>query len=126
MDNYSTPEWILDIFENYFDPCPLNENPDINGLEIEWKDKTFVNPPYSKPMPWVKKAIEESKKGKRIVMLLKHDSSTKWYAKLHEANANILLFSKRLKWKRYGDGIRGAKDKLFTYTSAFPSMLVIL
>ena len=123
MDNYSTPDWILDTFENYFDPCPLSEDPKINGLEIDWKDKTFVNPPYSKPMPWVLKAIEESKKGKRIVMLLKMDTSTRWYAKLHEAKAHFLWFSKRLSFKRYG---HTETDKLYTYTAAFPSMLVIL
>ena len=126
MDSYKTPEWILDTFKDYFDPCPLDDSPENDGLNIEWKDKTFVNPPYSKPMPWVEKAIEESKKGKRIVMLLKHDSSTKWFAKLKENNAHFLWFSERLRWSRYGDGINGSVDKLFTYISAFPSMLVIL
>lgn len=66
------------------------------GLDIEWPDKTYVNPPYSGPGPWVDKAIEESKKGKRIVMLLRVDTSTKWFAKLVEANAHILWFSRRL------------------------------
>ncbi|GAG08355.1 unnamed protein product, partial [marine sediment metagenome] len=47
MDNWITPEWIKEIFEGWFDPCPYNPNPKINGLNIEWKDKTYVNPPYS-------------------------------------------------------------------------------
>jgi succinyl-CoA synthetase alpha subunit len=42
----------------------LNDNPIINGLDVEWENKTYCNPPYSKPLPWINKAIEENKKGK--------------------------------------------------------------
>lgn len=57
-DNYRTPKWIMEVFGEWFDPCPLNQNPKTNSLEIEWKEKTFVNPPYSKPLEWVKKAVK--------------------------------------------------------------------
>jgi len=113
MDNYSTPDWLMEIFAGWFDPCPLDDSPKINGLEIEWKDKTYVNPPDSNPLGWVEKAIEENKKGKTIVMLLRVDTSTKWFSKLVEANAEILWFSRRLRFKDN----KGAN---------FPSMLVIL
>ena len=113
----------MNIFEDWFDPCPLDDNPKFDGLSIDWRDKTYVNPPYSKPLPWVLKAIEESKKGKRIVMLLKADTSTKVFANLNQHAKHILWFSKRLTWSRFG---HTEKDKLFKYTSAFPSMLVIL
>ena len=122
-DSYKTPDWILKMFSGWYDPCPLNDNPEINGLETEWQDKTFVNPPYSNPMPWVEKAILESKKGKMIAMMLKHDSSTKWYAKLQEEGAQFLWFSKRLHFKRKA---YNGDDKFFTYIAAFPSMLVVL
>lgn len=113
MDNYATDESIMQVFEGWFDPCPLNENPEINGLEIEWEDKTYVNPPYSKPLPWINKAIQENKKGKRIVMLLRMDTSTEWFKRLQEANAQFLWINKRLK---FGTG----------KCAPFPSMLVIL
>lgn len=112
MDNYKTPQWLLNVFEGWFDPCPLNDNPEVDGLTIDWVNKTYVNPPYSKPLPWVEKAIEENKKGKTIAMLLRVDTSTKWFAKLVEAQAEILWFSKRIKFT----------DK----DANFPSMLVIL
>ena len=112
-DNYKTPKWLMNIFEDWFDPCPLNDNPKIDGLGIEWKSKTYVNPPYSNPLKWVEKAIEESNKGKMVVMLLRVDTSTKWFAKLIEAKAEILWFNKRLK---FIDG----------KSANFPSMLVIL
>lgn len=112
-DQFPTDFWIMTVFEDWFDPCPLNKNPQVDGLNIDWKDKTFVNPPYSNPKSWVIKAIQEYKNGKRIVMLLKHDSSTQWYRLLHEAGAHFLLISERLK---HNTG----------KTSNFPSVLVFL
>ena len=112
-DNYATDECILELFENWFDPCPLNDNPEFDGLKINWKDKTYVNPPYSKPLPWVLKAIEENKKGNRIVMLLRMDTSTKWFKELQEAGAKFLWINGRL---RFNTG----------KPANFPSMLVIL
>ncbi len=115
MDNWATPKWVMEIFKDWYDPCPLNPTPKVDGLRriMEWEDKTFVNPPYSNPLPWVEKAIEESKKGKTIVMLLNVDTSTKWFAKLNEANAHFLWFAERLKFSE--------KD-----ASPRPSMLVVL
>lgn len=111
-DSYPSDDWILDIFD-WFDPCPLAENPVKDGLNMEWEEKTFVNPPYSNPLPWVEKAIEENKKGKLIVLLLKHDSSTKWFSKLQEAGAKFLWVNGRLK--------HGTKSP-----APFPSLFAIL
>lgn len=112
-DNYATDKSIMEMFDNWFDPCPLNENPTFDGLNIEWKDKTYCNPPYSKPLPWVEKAILENKKDKTIVMLLRMDTSTKWFKLLQENNATFLWINGRL---RFNTG----------KPANFPSMLVIL
>lgn len=112
-DQFPTDYWLYTVFEDWFDPCPLDENPSINGLEIEWYDRTYINPPYSNPLPWVRKAIETSKEGKRVVMLLKFDSTTKWFKLLMQANAHILYVGERLK---HGGN----------YSAPFASMLVIL
>lgn len=48
-DSRATPYWLKAVFSDWFDPCPLNPNPEIDGLKLEWPDKTFVNPPYSCP-----------------------------------------------------------------------------
>ena len=95
-DNQKTPEWILDIFKGWFDPCPSEYKRD--GLKIRWRDRTYVNPPYSKPKPWIVKAIEENKKGKIIAMLLPVDTSTEWFRMLVEAKAHILLPNERLRF----------------------------
>ena len=115
-DDYKTPDWIRDIFDfkNWMDPCPLQRTYGVDGLKIQWGERTFVNPPYSNPAPWIDKAICELKQhnSKVVVMLLRVDTSTKWFAKLVEAKAEILWFSRRLKFT----------DK----PANFPSMLVIL
>ena len=50
-NSVATPQYIKDKltehFGNMFDPCPLNDNPEIDGLSIQWKDMNFINPPYS-------------------------------------------------------------------------------
>lgn len=115
-DECATPSWIKDgIFSNWYDPCPLTQGlVERDGLNSEWVgDRIFVNPPYSKPLPWIERAISESKKGKTIALLVKHDSSTKWWAKLHEAGAHFLPFIGRLSFN-------SGKP------APFPSVLVIL
>lgn len=140
-DNYRTDQWILDLFPDYYDPCPLNWNydpdNDEDGLKVSWNwcdyDGVFVNPPYSNPLPWVKKAISEHQKAgmvydpcsdeydeyaefasaENIVMLLRHDTSTEWYRLLHEAGAKFLMVQGRLK--------HGTNK-----SAAFPSVLVVL
>ena len=96
-DSYATPRWLFDLFEGWFDPCPLNNNPKFDGLQIEWERKTYVNPPYSKPLEWVEKAIIEKKKGKLIVMLLRADSSTKYFQRCQEEE-EVIYFGRRIKF----------------------------
>tara|TARA_Y100000310_G_scaffold112391_1_gene110885 strand:+ start:497 stop:850 length:354 start_codon:yes stop_codon:yes gene_type:complete len=112
-DNYATDTWLLDLFDGWFDPCPLDPEWSSDGLLMAWPDRTFVNPPYSSPLKWVEKAIYEHQDGKTIVLLLKYDSSTKWFRLLHEAGANFLYPHGRLKFR--------------TGKSApFPSLLAVL
>ena len=117
-DDYRTDQWILNMVGDHFDPCPYNPAHDIeiyDGLAIEWDlPRVFVNPPYSNPKPWVKKAIETHYTYNNVVMLLlKHDSSTEWFRMLHEAGAHFMMINGRLKHNTN----KGA---------AFPSVFVIL
>jgi hypothetical protein len=130
-DSMGTPAWILDMFPGYFDPCPYNEEwseTDYDGLNDEWckvSPVIFVNPPYSNVTPWVNKALEHRfymnmmhpMRSQKIIMLLKHDSSTKWYSSLHEAGARFLMIQGRLKF-RIGDESKNH--------ASFPSVLVVI
>lgn len=107
-DSYRSDLWILDIFEDWFDPCPYLAEGVLykdDGLMMSWPHKTYCNPPYSNPRPWVEKAIYEHNNSpveghkKTIVLLLKHDTSTKWYQMLHEAGAKFLMVHGRLKFQ---------------------------
>ena len=62
----------------------------------------------------VGKVMIKSKKGKIIVLLLKHDSSTEWYRLLHENGAPFVAFIGRL---RFSDS---------SNSPPFPSVLAIL
>lgn len=112
-DQFPTDAWLLAVFDGWFDPCPLNAAPEVDGLSIEWPDRTYVNPPYSNPTPWVEKAIQEYRGGKRIVMLLKDDHTTQWRKALRQAGAHFLDINERMH--------HGGK-----YASPFPSVLVFL
>ena len=115
MDDYPTDSWIMKIFEGWYDPCKIstNELRDFDGLDGSWEDRSFINPPYSDPLPWVRNAIIENNKGKLVVLLLKMDTSTKWFAELQNAGAKFLWINGRLK---YDTG----------KPAPFPSMIAIL
>ena len=85
-DDWKTPDYFYNELNNEFDfnfdPCPYQHDTNKwNGLEIEWKDRNFINPPYSRILKeaFVKKAIQESKKGKLCVMLLPVSTSTRLF-----------------------------------------------
>ena len=111
-DKYQTPEWVKQMFPNYYDPCPIDwKEGDKDGLTTEWGSYTFVNPPYSQTEKWVTKGINEARTGKHVVMLLRMDTSTKWFRDLMEAGANFWI-----SWDRLH----------FTDRAPFPSILVVL
>ena len=122
-DDFPSDEWILEMFKGWFDPCPLVPKDELvaNGLNsVWWKHRhVYVNPPYSEPHLWVDKALEElfqaNMAGKPFtcVLLLKHDSSTRWFRALHEAGAHMMLISERLSFQT-------------GKPCAFPSLMAVL
>jgi len=97
-DDWKTPNEFyhqLNIEFNFdFDPCPLNHDMSWDGLIIEWGQRNFINPPYSRKLKesFVLKAIEESKKGKLCVMLLPVSTSTKLFHDHIKPNAKEIRF----------------------------------
>ena len=62
-----------------FDPCPFPLPDGFDGLTCEWGQNNYVNPPFGSimhqgkkkgPTAWVRKSIEEWKKGKRDLTAL--------------------------------------------------------
>ena len=82
--HWATPKWLYDElnkeFNFDFDPCPLHNPDNIDGLNIEWKERNFVNPPYGREIyGWIKKCFTECLKGKLIVALIPARTDTRWF-----------------------------------------------
>ena len=80
-----------DEFHFDFDPCPYPLPDGFDGLACEWGKSNYVNPPFGSiihqgrkkgPTAWVRKAIEEQWKGKRVVLVYPVD---KWVLMLMSA-----------------------------------------
>lgn len=85
FDNY-IGKGIDAIFPDFLDFDPLSIVTDFADADIAY----FVNPPYSNPMPFVKRAAELKQQGYLVVMLLPADKSTKWY-KVIQDNATEVI-----------------------------------
>ena len=110
-DDWKTPTSLYKKFMdlNYYDPCPFQSKD--NNLLIDWKDKNFVNPPYSKLKIWVNKCIEQHKKQKEVIMLIPARTDTIAFKMLYDYGAHFVFITGRL---QFND----------TDTAPFPSMLV--
>ena len=90
-------------FDFDFDPCPFPRPEGFDGLEMEWGKSNYVNPPFKGPTKWVRKAITEYQKGKRVIFVFPID---KWIHLLLEAGATIRNL-KDVKWCATEDGKPG-------------------
>lgn len=77
--HWSTPSELYNHYMDlgYYDPCPLNSS--FDGLSQDWGHNNFVNPPYDNIFAFAVKAVEESKKGKDVVLLVPARTDTKWF-----------------------------------------------
>lgn len=95
-------------FEFDFDPAPYPKPGDFNGLETEWGQSNYVNPPFGSVLvngkkkgvtAWARKSIEEYKKGKKVVMVYPID---KWVLMLLKAGAEVRNLGD-IKWEAIED-----------------------
>jgi hypothetical protein len=90
-------------FQFDYDACPYPRPEDYDGLTAEWGGSTYVNPPFKGPTAWVRKAIGEFQKGKKVVFLFPVD---KWVMMLLEAGASVRNL-RDVKWCAIEDGKPG-------------------
>jgi site-specific DNA-methyltransferase (adenine-specific) len=133
-DNWGTPldfYYKLDNeFHFNFDPCPLNHDLDLwDGLKVDWGTSNFINPPYSDKKEtgylkssFVKKAIEESKKGNLCVLLLPNSTGTKLFHNYILPEKPEIRFVKgRLRF----EGVNTFGEKVADKTGMHDSLIII-
>jgi phage N-6-adenine-methyltransferase len=140
-DSWATPQYIFDWLDEEFhfgldaactfSNCKCERGlfyPDYDALTEDWsKDNelnetyrnVWLNPPYSNPLPWVKKAYEEGTEGTTVVCLLPADTSTKWFHDWVYGKAEIRFIKGRV---RFVDPTTG---KVTKDPPKFGSMIVI-
>ena len=97
-----------------FDPCPWPKPEGFDGLTCEWGQRNYVNPPFGSimhngrkkgPTAWMRKAIEEQRKGKLSVVVYPVD---KWVLMMLAATgaANVRNLGD-VRWIATEDGSTG-------------------
>lgn len=103
-----------------FDPCPYPKPEGFDGLTCEWGASNYVNPPFGSvmhqgpndkkpkkkgPTAWMRKAIQEANKGKRVVIVYPVD---KWVLMMMEAiGAENVRNLGDVRWCATEDGSKG-------------------
>lgn len=95
-DEYYTPEYIIDaardvLGEINLDPASCERAQDVvqadtyydkedNGLNRDWLGKVWLNPPFSKPQPFVMKLIDEyeAENIEAAIILVNNSTETRW------------------------------------------------
>ena len=115
-DDWYTPEWLLRSVrvvansEISMDPASNNVANkwvratrffDVGGLDSTWGNGVclWLNPPYSKPLPWVDKFIVERRHFIHSFILLNAGIGTRavqWI--LHAADMRVCFFDKRIQF----------------------------
>lgn len=96
-----------------FDPCPCPLPEGFDGLTCEWGQSNYVNPPFGSiihqgkkkgPTAWVRKAIEEQAKGKRVVLVYPVD---KWVLMILSVIGTKVRNLGDVRWFAVEDGSQG-------------------
>lgn len=128
-DDWKTPAKIFDELNNEFnfdfDPCPYKHDiTQWDGLQVEWGDRNFVNPPYSRKLKeaFVEKAVIEKMKGKISVLLLPVSTSTALFHDVIKPNASEIRFVRgRIRF----EGVNTKGEYVTDKTPMHDSMIVI-
>lgn len=89
-DDYYTPKWIFDALGLHFDldvaspphptsvPCDRYYTQADDGLASPWYGRVWMNPPFSKPTPWIEKWLDHGNGVCVIIMAKSHAFRRMW------------------------------------------------
>ena len=106
-DEWYTPNIIFNLLGLEFDldvASPIDNKGHVpadrkytihdDGLSQPWIGRVWMNPPYSKPSPWVTKWLEH---GNGIALLPM--AKSKWFNELMQTNAKFVLLPSTFKFE---------------------------
>lgn len=112
-DEWATPQSVVDMLGREFGPFDLDAccRPETakasmyytkasDGLTAHWFGCVYVNPPYSDPGPWIRRAVAAVGAGdaRRVVMLLPASTDTNWFHDDVLPNADVYFVRGRIKF----------------------------
>jgi len=105
-DEWYTPSWLFETMGLHFDldvAAPSTGSPWVgassfysiedDALIQPWSGKVWMNPPYSKPAPWVEKWLHH---GNGIALLPM--AKSRWFNELMESNAHFTILPSNFKF----------------------------
>ena len=97
-DDYYTPQWLFDAMGIKFDldvcappegvswiPAKRYYSMKDDGLTAPWRGRVWMNPPYSKPTPWVDRFIEH---GHGIALV--PFTRSRWAERIWDSDASLV------------------------------------
>lgn len=103
-----------------------------DGLAADWSGNVFVNPPYSKPGPWLKRCAEHAEDGGNAIALVNVATETNYWHEWVWPHAAAISFTRgRLAFYRNGEPAKGNRyaqalilysecDKMLDYFRMIP------
>ncbi|AUR96579.1 DNA N-6-adenine-methyltransferase [Vibrio phage 1.226.O._10N.261.48.E5] len=143
-DLWMTPGFIFDYYNRRFNftcdvaascenaLCESFYTEEDNSLSQDWFMVNWCNPPYSKIMPWVEKAVSEMSNGNKTVMLIPADTSVKWFKLAFDNCSECHFISGRLSFvneatkKPVSGNNKGSVVFVFDPSSPFKSQTVLI
>ena len=110
-DSYTTPSWLTAMLPRVdVDPASnprstvkarktFSLEKKLDGKKLAWIGSVFLNYPYSEPLPWVLKLIEELTSGRctSAIVLCKLDTSTEaWHTLIGYGKPDLWTFDRRI------------------------------
>lgn len=111
-DTWLTPPQLIEALGKFdLDPCAPPNMPwqtakrmvalPEDGLQVRWKGRVWLNPPYSDPLPWVEKFFEN---GRGVMLVPARSPETKWGQLTLQRGTAVLFLKGRILFHHWPGG----------------------